>query len=704
MTETFRLTVPAAEPPRPTTLGGGPVTVTERWIAEDGVPRILVSGEIHFSRVPRAQWDDVLSAARAGGVTHVATYVLWNHHEPVRGEVSFDGDLDLRAFLELATAHGLGIVLRIGPYAHAETRHGGLPDWLVESGLPLRTDDPGYLAEAERWYRRIAAEVGGVEFFGIQVDNELYDRPEHLLTLRGIARDVGLDAPIWTATAWGAAQVPDELLGVYGGYPDSFWVEASDLRDLRSESNFVPSPVRDDDGIGADHRGDVASGGAIRDASAQPFVTCELGGGMISAYHRRPDVSARDVEALALAKLASGSVWQGYYMYADGRNPRRGLQESHALDEPNDFGELSYDFGAPLAVDARPRESWYRLRRQHLLLSTWGEQIAAAPAVFPEPGPVRWSVRSDGVSGFVCVVNHQPGLALPPQRDVVFALDLADGSAVEFPAVDVATGAAFVWPFGLRVGPATLRWATVQPVTEVVWRGMPLLVVAETTGVAPRFAWQDGVHAEPLEVDGPGAWLRVLDADEAVVAHVVVLDELDSLRVAVDEGRLVLAEGPVVDGEAVLWGGGDVRALDDVGWRTLTRAAVLTGPVRVDATRAAGEPPAWRTAPNGRASIPTDWSGAAEATVTIDDPEATVILAWEGDVARAWDGDRLVSDAIYVGREWRISDSELAGARRLRIEILPLADDAPVLVVAGRAASTRVVAARWERPRRVVLR
>ena len=79
---------------------------------------------------------------------------------------------------------------------------------------------------------------------------------------------------------------------------------------------------------------------------------------MTSAYHRRLDVPAADVAALAMAKLASGSVWQGYYMYADGRNPRRGLQESHAAAGPNDFPEIAYDFGAPVQVDGATRPSW----------------------------------------------------------------------------------------------------------------------------------------------------------------------------------------------------------------------------------------------------------------------------------------------------------------------------------------------------------
>lgn len=37
------------------------------------------------------------------------------------------------------------VVLRIGPWAHGECRHGGFPDWLLDKGLKLRTNDPAYM-------------------------------------------------------------------------------------------------------------------------------------------------------------------------------------------------------------------------------------------------------------------------------------------------------------------------------------------------------------------------------------------------------------------------------------------------------------------------------------------------------------------------------------------------------------------------------
>ncbi|THE06405.1 hypothetical protein E1I21_12135 [Microbacterium oleivorans] len=671
---TLPLPTPAAEEQaaiRPSAVSD--VDVTTQSVRQGGIPVFPISGEIHYSRIPREKWMPVLTAARAGGLTHVSTYVLWNHHEPVRGRPDFTGDLDVRAFLETAREVGLGLILRIGPYAHAEARHGGLPDWLVDSALPLRTNDPAYLAEVERWYALLAEQVRGIPFFSIQVDNELYDGADHLSRLREMAERLGLRAPVWTATGWGGAQLPDGFLPVYGGYPESFWVDADVEPDLRSHANFYPSPRRDDDSIGADHRAGEPVAEAVR--APHPFTTCELGSGMTSAYHRRLDVPAADVAALAMAKLASGSVWQGYYMYADGRNPGLGLQESHAAGAPNDFVELAYDFGAPVQVDGVPRASWAALRRQHLMLARWGSALAAMPALFPDDAVdapdvtgLRWSVRSNGSSGFVFVVNRHPGVDLPAHEGVRF--EVGD---VVFPEVDIPTGAVFAWPFGMPLGAATVHWLTAQPVTEVTWRGAPLLVAAATDGIPPQLS----ADADVAEVAADRGRMWELTRDGGVVARVLVLDEADADVIAVADGRVVWALGAVVtDGGAVSFAGDAaasprLEVLDDGGWVPVEVEPGHAAEVAVTLERSAGAPPAGAEQ-GGRASIPAESDAAAIVTIAVDPAdERTLRLEWIGDVARAWVGDRLVSDALWTGRPWRIPADLRGDATELRIEILP---------------------------------
>jgi beta-galactosidase len=124
----------------------------------DGQPFRVISGAFHYFRVPRALWRDRLTKMRQGGLNTVETYVAWNLHEPVRGRVSFSGELDLAAFLRLAADVGLLAIVRPPPYICAEWDFGGLPAWLLEDkAMRLRCSDPAFLAPMDAFLQRLAA-------------------------------------------------------------------------------------------------------------------------------------------------------------------------------------------------------------------------------------------------------------------------------------------------------------------------------------------------------------------------------------------------------------------------------------------------------------------------------------------------------------------------------------------------------------------
>ncbi|WP_427165652.1 beta-galactosidase [Streptomyces sp. C1-1] len=211
-----------------------PIEVTSRWLTRGGRPWFPVSGEFHYSRHPAAAWSQELLKMKAAGVTVVASYVIWIHHQETEGRVRFDGDRDLRRFAELCARHGLDFVPRIGPWSHAEVRNGGLPDWLLARDCAPRTDDPAYLEPVRTWFAAVAEQLRGLDrahggpIVAIQIENELYDRPGHLLTLKRMAQEAGLSAPLWSSTAWGGVRLPpDELLPLYGGYTEAFWTLAA---------------------------------------------------------------------------------------------------------------------------------------------------------------------------------------------------------------------------------------------------------------------------------------------------------------------------------------------------------------------------------------------------------------------------------------------------------------------------------------------
>ena len=108
------------------------VTYTKRSFVIGGEPTLLLSGSIHYQRATPDMWEDILSKARANGLNHVQVYVFWNFHEHTRGNVTFEAEADLSAFLKQAAAANLFVNLRIGPYVCSEWTWGGLPLWLQQ--------------------------------------------------------------------------------------------------------------------------------------------------------------------------------------------------------------------------------------------------------------------------------------------------------------------------------------------------------------------------------------------------------------------------------------------------------------------------------------------------------------------------------------------------------------------------------------------
>ena len=53
----------------------------------DGKPFQIISGEMHYPRIPRAYWRDRFRMAKAMGLNTITTYVFWNVHEPQPGRL-----------------------------------------------------------------------------------------------------------------------------------------------------------------------------------------------------------------------------------------------------------------------------------------------------------------------------------------------------------------------------------------------------------------------------------------------------------------------------------------------------------------------------------------------------------------------------------------------------------------------------------------
>ncbi len=370
-------------------------------LRKNGKRFLPVMGEFHFSRYESEDWEEELLKIKAGGVTIVATYVLWIHHEERQGEWDFSGCRNLRKFLELCRKTGLQVWLRIGPWAHGECRNGGFPDWVVrDTTWKVRTNDPAYLKLVETFYRRIGEQAKGMmcrdggPVIGIQLENEYghcggpSDREEgmaHMRTLKRMALDAGLEAPYYTATGWGGAYVVEgETLPVMGGYVDAPWAEHTDQ--MPASENFIFSNFKQDRNIGSDWKVTQEDGFTF-DPSQNPYLTAELGGGLQVTAHRRTWPSPEDIEAQSVCMLGSGANLLGYYMYHGGINPDgkySTLQESRATGYANDLPVKSYDFQTCIRESGEIGASFGRLKKIHLMLQDFGESLAGARTFFPE--------------------------------------------------------------------------------------------------------------------------------------------------------------------------------------------------------------------------------------------------------------------------------------------------------------------------------
>lgn len=102
----------------------------------------------------------MLGHARAGGLDTVATYVLWQAHEPEPGRFVWSGDRDLRAFVELEARHGLDVVAGSGRGRTARRGTAGSPtgSWTLReiaeaAGLRLQLL-PWRGSDGSGWIRR----------------------------------------------------------------------------------------------------------------------------------------------------------------------------------------------------------------------------------------------------------------------------------------------------------------------------------------------------------------------------------------------------------------------------------------------------------------------------------------------------------------------------------------------------------------------
>ncbi len=733
--------------------------LNQRFLTRDGKPWLPVMGEFHFSRVPASEWEDELLKMKSAGVDVVSTYVIWLHHEEVEGQFDWSGDRDLRRFAQLCAKHHLLLYVRIGPWAHGEVRNGGFPDWLLAKG-PTRVNDPVYLSYVAKFYNAIGQQLHGMMWkdggpaIGVQLENEYSNRTlgggtAHILELKRLALAAGLDVPYYSVTGWDGAATPHgATLPVYGGYPDAPWDA--------SLNNLPPNEVysfrfhsRVTGNMGAMGATPVATSPPTLEDT--PFLTAEVGGGIEDTYHRRPIISSDDVAAIFPTLLGSGVNLYGIYMFQGGENPEgklSTLQESQATGYPNDLPIKSYDFQAPLGEFGEERDSFRKFKLVNYFLNAFGDQLAPtlphAPNILPK-GPAdvsvpRLAVRTQDNRGYLFVNNYLRGASMPARHAFQVKIQLPGGDLL-MPdrAVDVPSGAYFIWPFNMQLDGLHLRYSTAQLFTQL--DAPDTFVFFCIPGIRCEFSFADEhgltVQTTSGHVSRSRGNVTISDlkyGDRTILSlqrsgdkmiRVLVLSKEDAenawkVRLGGKEHILITPQQFFASDDQIT-----LNSDDDSSFRMTLFPAVETAPAASspltirqlanDSTELSahmtavqphltltsirkaadvpavklGPPPSWR--PQGVAEAPTEATFATAAQWSIDlGPEPLRGLSnlflrvdYTGDVARLADGKHLLDDNFFNGTPWTIGMKRFLDRNEkvdLKLQILPLRADSPIFL------------------------
>ena len=622
---------------------------------------VPVMGEIHYSRIPADEWDAEVKKMKDGGVTIIATYVFWNHVEEQEGVFNWSGQRNLRRFIETCKKHDLPVVLRIGPFCHGEVRNGGIPDWMFSKGCKLRSLDSMFLGYAEKLYRQIYSQIIGLQWkdggplIACQFDNEYRGSGDYLMALKKIALQTGFDLPFYTRTGWPELTKPvpfGEMLPLYGDYADGFWEKSTDETAGNYYKAFNFKRFRSSTAIGTDLLGEQKENVTKGDDN-NPYFTCELGGGMATAYHRRPFIYPEDTYSMALVKLGSGSNLLGYYMYHGGTNPESttgiSLNETQRTlgTANNDLPVKNYDFQAPLGEFGQTLPQYYTLRPLHLFMHDFGELLAPMEASFPSPqdlkkgedSKLRWSIRSNGKSGFIFINNYERLQNLTAKKNVGL-----EACGVKLPKLTIPTGCMAIFPVNIN----GIKYATAQLVAKRDGK----TYMMQVKGIPTTIALQNGKTLKNLKAMG---------LEKPVCQDIYLLSQQQA-------EHLFLSEKTRVNSEELTTVTPVVTKMKEAG----PLRTIVKGKAKVAEAPSEEE---WQQAAIYKIELPS-----AEADSSLSTLHSSLLsITYQGDCARLYAEGKLIADHFQYGRPflyglWRLPTN----TKELELRIMPLQNDAPI--------------------------
>ncbi len=640
---------------------GRTLQVDSHGIIIDGKHGIPVMGEIHYSRVPRKDWRREVRKMKAGGITVIATYVFWIHHEEQEGMWDWSDNRDLHEFVRICQQEGMYVVLRLGPFCHGEVYQGGMPVWVVEKAtadpkqFKLRSEAPGFLAATQRLYSNIYAQVSdllwkhGGPVIGVQLENECRGPWSYYMALKRMAVSIGFDVPFYTRTGWpklnGGEKDFGQMLPLYGDYADGFWDRTLDDMPGDYPKAFIMKDTRVSGVIATETFGTNQDTRMDKKDLEYPYLTCELGGGMMTAYHRRINISGREAFPLAVCKVGAGSNLPGYYMYHGGTNPynpKHTMAECQAspVTNYNDMPLMSYDFQSPLGEFGQLNATaFHQTRWFHQFLADWGDELALMDVDSLSDHYARrgcFEFRND----YVRILHEEGRASVTPKGMLWKGLTITSESVQPFAKAD-----------------GQLYFITVDG-------KKPQLSIRSSKGKTRSY--KPGLD-RPFIVEGQT--MTVLSPEKAKSAFVI-----DGSMHFANYGGIIYKDGD--------------RFVEEV-WieQPESLGSSVSAPVfEIVPVRQAG--PLRKVSLGGAkvAEMPcnSDFDQAAVWTVKIEPKDNLdeidnlfLKVDYKGDVARVYADGKLVEDNFWNGKPMLVRLSELVG-KSVEIKILPLSKDYPI--------------------------
>lgn len=318
----------------------GHFTVEGNRFLVNGEEIRILSGTIHYFRVPRPYWRDRLLKLKNCGFNTVETYVAWNAHQMQPDRYDFSDMLDVEAFIQLAGELGLYVIVRPGPYICAEWDFGGLPWWLLaDDNIRLRCMDTLYLSHVDKWFDVLIPKLAahtiqkGGPVIAMQVENEYGSYGNDAVYLEYIRQGLlrrGVDCLLFTSDG-----------------PTDWMLQGGTLPEVFKTANFGSRP-----------EGDFAK---LREYQPDgPLVCMEFWNGWFDhwgdVHHTRPAEDVADCFDRMMKMGASVNFYMFHgganYGYMAGANYAGGIQPTVS----------NYDYDAPVSESGALTPKYWAVR------------------------------------------------------------------------------------------------------------------------------------------------------------------------------------------------------------------------------------------------------------------------------------------------------------------------------------------------------